>query len=415
MKIAIIGAGISGLVAAYLLHREHEVTLFEAAPRLGGHTHTHTVNRHGRTLAIDTGFIVFNDRTYPNFCRLLDRLGVASRPSTMSFSVHDERTGLEYNGGSLRGLLAQKRNAVRPAFLAMLRDVLRFNRAAKDLIARDHDTPITLDAFVDRHGFSDAFRRLYLVPMTAAVWSTEPARVGEMPAGFVLRFFENHGMLNVWDRPRWRTVVGGSSRYVDALTRPFRDRIRVGCPVTRLRREADHVCLEAGGDRARPFDHVILACHSDQALAILDDADDHERDALAAIPYRANDAVLHTDTRLLPRRRAAWAAWNYHVPASDSELPTVTYHMNTLQGLPGDEVFCVSLNRTAEIAPDRVIARMTYDHPVFGPKTHAAQTALARLSHRRRTSFCGAYRGYGFHEDGVNSALDVCRPLGGSL
>ncbi len=404
MRIAIIGSGIAGSVAARRLCAAHEITVFEADGRPGGHTHTHSIALQGRVWQVDSGFIVFNDWTYPNFIALLDELGVASQPSRMSFSVRCERTGLEYNGTTLNTLFAQRRNLVRPAFLRMLREILRFNREAPALLD-DGEGDLPLGSWLGREGYSSEFVERYLVPMGAAIWSADPAQMHAFPARFLVRFLHNHGMLSVDRRPQWRVVAGGSRRYLDRLLAPYRDRVRLGSPVRALRRHSAHVeiCTDAAG--TEQFDCVFVACHSDQALALLADPSDAERAVLGAIGYQRNDAVLHTDVSVLPRRRLARAAWNYLVPAAAHGRVAVTYDMNILQGLDAPETFCVSLNPGAALDPARVLERMAYDHPVFTPAAVAAQGRRAEVSGVARTFYCGAYWRYGFHEDGVVSAM----------
>jgi predicted NAD/FAD-binding protein len=400
MRIAVIGAGIAGNVAAYHLHRSgHEVTVFEAGRHVGGHTHTHAVDG----LAIDTGFIVFNDRTYPNFTRLLDELGVASQPSRMSFSVRNEATGLEWGGATLNTLFAQRRNLLRPAFLRMVADIARFNREAPRFLDDGFET--TLGAYLGGERYSRAFIDDYLVPMGAAIWSADPARMLEFPARFFVRFLHNHGMLTVNDRPQWRVVSGGSARYVERLTAPFRHRIRLEAPVSWIRRLPDGVLLRARSVLER-FDHAFIACHADQALALLADATPLEREVLGAIPYQENEAVLHTDASLLPRARRAWSAWNYHVRSEPGERVALTYNMNMLQGLAAPETYCVTLNRSAAIRPERIVKRIVYHHPLFTPGAVAAQARQRELN-AGRTFYCGAYWRFGFHEDGVVSALSA--------
>ena len=411
MRIAIVGTGVSGLVSAALLARAHEVTVFEADERIGGHTHTHQVERHGRTYAIDTGFIVFNERTYPNFIRLLELLGVASHATEMSFSVRDERSGLEYNGTDLNRLFAQRRNLLRPSFLRMVRDILRFYREAPALLAGD-DESLTLGAYLTRGGYSRSFIEQHLVPMGSSVWSADPRLMLDFPARYLVQFFANHGFLTVNDRPRWRVVSGGSRSYLAPLSRGIGDRIRRRAAVQQIVRRRDGVRVSAWGSEPERFDAVVIAAHSDQALAMLGDARPAEREILGAIPYQRNEAVLHTDARLLPRRRLAWAAWNYHVLEGGPAAATVTYNMNILQGLDAPEPFCVTLNRSAAIDPATVIARMTYHHPVYTRATVAAQRRWAEINGVERTYFCGAYWGYGFHEDGVRSALAVAQRFG---
>lgn len=415
MKIAIVGTGVSAMTAAYLLHAGHELAVFDKAGYVGGHTNTIDIRVGGRDLAVDTGFIVFNDWTYPSFCKLIDRLGVPWRGSTMSFSVSCEQTGLAYNGGSLAGLFAQKRNAVSPRFLGMLRDILRFNRLAKRY-ADGGDPATTMRAFLDRHRLGGVFEQRYLRPMAAAIWSADPAALDRFPMRFMAEFFRNHGMLNVWHRPRWRTIVGGSRSYMYALTAPFRGRIRLNEPVLAVRRHEHHVELDTPIERGQRFDHVIFGCHSDQALAILGPgATADERAALSAIPYQPNEAVLHTDAAALPALRSCWAAWNYRIPPEPGRPIALTYLMNTLQGLDTPEPVCVSLNQRGQIDPSKVLRVIPYEHPVFTPERDTAHKLFDRINQVNRTSFCGAYWGYGFHEDGVVSALRAVEPFGVSL
>ena len=407
LRIAVVGTGIAGNVAAYHLHRAgHALTVYEAQPRIGGHTHTHEIEIDGEAHRIDTGFIVFNDRTYPRFVSLLDELRVESQASSMSFSVRDDASGLEYNGTSLNGLFAQRSNLVRPRFIGMLAEILRFHRQAPALLADDGEET-TLGEYLDAHGFGGRFVHDYLVPMGAAIWSTEPARMFAFPARFFVRFLHNHGMLSVNDRPVWRVIRGGSAAYVERLAAPFRDRIRLATPVERILRRPDGVMVHARGCEPERFDHVFLACHADQALRMLGDASREEREILGAMPYQRNEAVLHTDTSLLPRRRRAWAAWNYHRLRETGSGVALTYDMNILQGLRSRHTFCVTLNASQHVDPRRVLRRMEYSHPLFTTAAAAAQRRHAEISAERRTHYCGAYWRYGFHEDGVVSALDA--------
>lgn len=406
MRIAVIGTGIAGNVAAYHLSREHELTVYEAGAHIGGHTHTHALEQAGRVYHVDTGFIVYNDWTYPNFIRLLDELGVASQPSAMSFSVRVERTGLEYNGTSLNSLFAQRRNLLRPRFWRMLRDILRFNREAPALLAQPGEE-LGLGDYLAAHGYSREFVEHYIVPMGAAIWSTDPENMLRFPARFFVRFFHNHGMLSVDDRPQWRVIRGGSARYVEKLTARFRDRIRLDTPVEWVRRLPGQVLVKARGLEVERYDAVFFACHSDQALKILADASVPEREVLGAIPYQRNEAVLHTDTRLLPKKRLAWAAWNYHVLAEHRGRVALTYNMNILQSLDAPDPFLVTLNHSDTIDPARVIARIDYDHPLFTPQGVAAQARQREINGPLNSYFCGAYWRNGFHEDGVVSALDA--------
>ncbi len=406
MRVAVIGSGISGLLAAYRLSAAHEVTVFEAGSHVGGHTHTVDVEHGGRHYAVDTGFIVFNDWTYPNFVSLIDELGVAWQPSSMSFSVRCERSGLEYNGTTVNTLFAQRRNLVSPRFIRMVRDILRFNREAPAVLA-EPDTSLTLAGLIERGGYSAGFVDHYIVPMGAAIWSARPDEMLRFPARFFVEFFANHGFLSVDDRPTWRVIQGGSREYVRRITAPFASRVHTGLAVTGVQRQAQAVVLRLKDGSLRSFDSVIIACHSDQALALLSDPSPAEREILGAIPYQANDALLHTDTRLMPRRRRAWAAWNYHLPPTPAERVTVTYNMNILQSLRAPVQFLLTLNRPDDVDPAQVLGRFSYHHPVFTTAGVAAQQRRAEISGPRRTYYCGAYWSYGFHEDGVRSALAV--------
>ena len=411
MRIAIVGTGISGLLAANLLSREHEVSVFEANDYLGGHTNTIDVETEGGPVAVDTGFIVFNEWTYPRFIGMIEGLGVAWHDSDMSFSVRCDRSGLEYNGTSLDTLFAQRRNLFRPSFLGMIREILRFNREAPALLDAEGDDP-SLGDYLAREGYSSSFVENYLVPMSAAVWSTPPGRMGEFPARTLIRFFENHGFLSVDERPTWRVITGGSKSYIGPLSEPFAERVRLSCPVEQIERRAHEVLVRTrGANEAEPFDHVVIATHSDQALRMLADPSVAERDILGAIPYQANRAVLHTDASVMPRTPRAWASWNYHRPREQGDALTVTYWMNLLQGLRTRDNYFVTLNPAAEIDPSRVLRSIHYEHPLFTREAVAAQARRGEISGVRRTSYCGAYWYYGFHEDGVRSALAVADEL----
>ena len=410
MRIAVIGAGVSGLVAARLLSRENDVSVFEAEGYAGGHTRTVDVPSGGKTWAVDTGFIVYNEENYAAFSRLLARLSVATKPSTMSFSARCERTGLEYCPSSLNALFVQRKNLLRPAFWRMLADVGRFRREAAGLIRTGDDGP-TLGDFL-APGYSRLFIEHFIVPMGAAIWSSPPGRVLDMPALFFARFFSQHRFLDATGQPRWRVVEGGSREYVAPLVAPFRDRIRLSTPVASIRRFEECVEVTPGGGTPERFDHAVIAAHSDQALRMLADASEAEREILSAIPYQENRVVLHTDTSLLPKGRAAWAAWNYLVPARATDRVTVTYDMNVLQGLPAPVEFLVTLNGAEDVRPGAVLRELTYHHPVFRRDGVAAQGRRGEINGVRRTWYCGAYWGNGFHEDGVRSAIEVARAFG---
>ena len=402
MRIAIVGSGVSGLVAARALAARHEVTVFEADSRIGGHVHTWRIDEPGGgQLSIDSGFIVYNEDNYPNFSRLLTELGVASQPTEMSFSVRCDRTGLEYNGSTLNKLFIQRSNLLRPSFLGMIREILRFNREAPRAV-RDDPRMTTLGELLDAGGYSDAFREQYLQPMGSALWSVPRTQVLEIPAKFFVGFFENHGMLAVNDRPQWRVVCGGSARYVEALVAPLRGRIVTNRPVRRVVRFADRAEVDGTA-----FDRVVFACHSDQVLAMLADATPAEREILGALPFQENEAVIHTDVSVLPRRRLAWGAWNYRISTEPEAPATVTYNMNILQSLAARETYCVTLNDSTGIDGDRIVGRARYHHPICTLAGAATQSRRSEISGVNRTHYCGAYWGNGFHEAGASSGLAV--------
>ncbi len=408
MKIAIIGSGIAGNTAARLLRDSHDITVYESLGYVGGHANTIDVPTDNGTIAVDTGFIVFNDRTYPQFNELLGEIGQPWKPSVMSFSVQSEADRLEYNGASLNTLFAQRRNLVRPSFWRMVRDILRFNREALTAL-NGSEGDLSLGAWLDRNRYSPEFTGHYLVPMAAAIWSSEPGIVQQMPLRFLVRFFQNHGLLQLDDRPNWRVIQGGSREYVRKLAAGHADRIRLNCPVQYVRRTPDSVYVRAVGSAEERYDSVFMACHSDQSLALLRDATPIEREILGAIPYKRNEAVLHTDSSLLPSRRRAWAAWNYHIPANRKESALVTYNMNILQGLHTDQQYCVTLNNAEAVSPDRILHRVMYEHPVFTRESVAAQAQHGEINSGYRTFYCGAYWRNGFHEDGVVSAINAVR------
>ena len=410
MRIAVVGSGISGLAAAWLLSRRHEVVLYEANGCLGGHTDTHRVEVDGRVLSVDTGFIVHNPVHYPLLTRLFDALGVVCDATTMSFSVQDAGSGLEYNASSLDGLFCQRRNLASPRFWGMLRDLVRFYREAPTLLDAADPGP-SLGEYLAANDYGPAFRDQHLVPMASALWSSPASGILAFPAKYLVRFMANHHMLQLAGRPPWRVVHGGSRTYVDAMVAGWDVRVRVATPVRGIARDAHGVWVrcDTGSER---FDQVVLGCHSDQALALLDDASEREREILGAIHYQANDTVLHTDASLLPRRRKAWAAWNAYLPADPARACTVSYCMNQLQGLAVDTPLVVTLNRSEDIDPARILVRRAYHHPVY---THAAVAVQARkheIQGTQRTWFAGAYWGWGFHEDGIRSGVEVARALG---
>jgi uncharacterized protein len=412
MKIAIIGSGIAGLTTAYLLNRRHDIRVFESADWIGGHTHTVDVSVDGEQHAIDTGFIVFNDWTYPNFIRLLGELDVRVKTTEMSFSVCDPSSGVEYNGNTLNSLFAQRRNLCSPSFWGMLRDILRFNKEAlSDLHSQRIAADTTLGAYLKSGCYGQRFTEHYIVPMGAAIWSMSLADMLSFPLQFFVRFFKNHGLLSVNNRPQWCVIEGGSSSYIEPLTASFRNKIRLSCPVSRVERDEKGVVIysRAGNER---FDKVVFACHSDQALNMLAQPSEAERQILGALPYAENDVVLHTDVQLLPKRPLAWASWNYRLGGAGQHLAAVTYDMNILQGLTSKTRFCVSLNQTAAIDPSKILARYRYAHPQYSLGAVAAQARWEELKGAQHSYFCGAYWANGFHEDGVVSGLRVAQDFG---
>ncbi|MGE9550686.1 NAD(P)/FAD-dependent oxidoreductase [Erwinia amylovora] len=411
MKIAIIGSGIAGLSCAWKLASRAEVHLFEAGETLGGHTATVDIRVAGKHYAIDTGFIVFNDRTYPRFLSLLAELGLESKPTEMSFSVRNNQSGLEYNGHSLNSLFAQRSNLLRPSFWRFLAEIARFNQCGKKWL-QHHQSQGTLDDFLQKEGFSQFFAQHYILPMGAAIWSTSLAEIRQMPLSLFLQFFNHHGLLDLTQRPQWYVIPGGSREYIHRLIALTGDKLSVhlSTPVTRAERSADGVTLHS--DRGSEiFDQVIFACHSDQALALLGDASPDEQQMLSGVPYSANEVILHTDTRMLPENPRAWASWNYRLDdtqAGDELLgASVTYNMNILQGIKAPQTFCVTLNATQPIDSDKILGRYVYHHPQFSLKSLEAQSARLRLNGQNRSWYCGAWSYNGFHEDGIRSGLDV--------
>ncbi|SES63833.1 NAD(P)/FAD-dependent oxidoreductase [Thalassotalea agarivorans] len=415
-RIAVIGSGISGLASAYLLSQKYEVTLFEKASKLGGHTATIGVDYAGEQHAIDTGFIVFNDRTYPNFNRLLAQLDVESLPTEMSFSVFNPLNGLEYNGHSFASLFAQKRNILNVKFWRLLKDILRFNKLCKQLHERgDIDPALTLVDFLNKHGFNDYFRTHYILPMGAAIWSTSLAGMNEFQLKFFIRFFINHGLLDIANRPQWYVIKGGSCQYIPSLIKPFENNIVLDANIVKVERSAEQAILHFSEGEQQVFDAVVFACHSDQALNLLSDPSSKEQEILSAMPYQNNDVVLHTDEKMLPTKRAAWASWNYLLSNDDEQPASVTYNMNILQRLSTNTTFCVTLNQTAHIDESKIIQKFVYAHPVFNKTSLAAQQRKSEICGQNNTYFAGAYWYNGFHEDGVRSAVDVANKLGCEL
>ncbi|WP_333606756.1 NAD(P)/FAD-dependent oxidoreductase [Arsukibacterium sp.] len=414
MRIAVIGGGISGMMAWYLLQQKYLVTLFESNDYLGGHTATVDVQYQGQHYAIDTGFIVFNDWTYPVFNKFIAELGVASLPTEMSFSVKNTLTDLEYNGNSFASLFAQKRNLMRPSFYRMLLDITRFNKLGKRLIEQDHaDLDLELGVFLSKYQFGKAVRDNYLLPMGAAIWSAGLTDMPQFPVRFFLRFFNNHGLLNINNRPQWSVIKGGSKRYVEALLAKLgTDNLRLKQNIKAVNRDEQGVLLTFADGQTERFDKVVFACHSDQALALLADASAQEQAVLGGIAYQQNEVVLHTDTRLLPKRKAAWASWNYNLDNSQSQRATLTYNMNILQQLTAPVTFCVTLNNIAAIDPDSILGIYQYAHPVYNMMTIESQKQRESINGKQHSYFCGAYWYNGFHEDGARSAVDVAAMLG---
>ena len=411
-RVAVIGSGISGLSAAYYLSQNFEVSVFERDTRIGGHTHTVDVETPAGTLAIDTGFIVHNHRTYPNLIRLLAELGVATAPSDMSFGVADANSGFEYSSRGLAGFFAQRTNIFRPSHYVLLSEILRFNREAQRLLNRPGLPGLTLGEVMEQGRYAKIFQTRYLFPMAAAVWSMPPASIADFPALTLLRFFRNHGMLGIDTHPKWKVVAGGSRNYLAPLTAPFRHRITTGTEIQTVSRHALGVTLHFADRPAATFDEVVFACHGNQILPLLQSPTPQERDILGHFHTSRNETCLHTDATLLPSRPAARAAWNYSLHPDPTQPATLTYHMNRLQSLHLQTDYCVTLNDEGRIHPSAVICRMIYHHPVYTADAVQAQTRWHQISGMHHTHFCGAYWFYGFHEDGLNAGLRVARALG---
>ena len=414
-RIAIIGSGISGLTTAYLLHKSHEITLFEANDYIGGHTHTVKVAQGEQSYDIDTGFIVCNDRNYPNFLKLMDKLNIAMQPTEMSFSVRNDPLGLEYNGHNLNTLFSQRRNLLRPKFYRLIRDILYFNEAAKKAIEEGVAENITLDTFVNQQSLSDIFKNNYLLPMAAAIWSCSMEQASEFPLQFFLKFFLNHGLLDIKNRPQWYAVKGGSKAYIDPMTSGFKDQIRLSTPVNSVVRDDSWIEVNHATGK-ETFDQLVFACHSDQALDLLKNASIEEKAILGELPYQQNDVILHSDASLMPKKSLSWASWNFLAGEQEHNDPTlVTYCMNILQGIASDQPFLVSLNARHKIDPEKIIGEYDYTHPVYSVAGMKAQSRRNEISGVGRIHYCGAYWYNGFHEDGVRSALDIGEKFGVSL
>ena len=414
-RIAIIGSGISGLTTAYLLHKSHEITLFEANDYIGGHTHTVKVAQGEQSYDIDTGFIVCNDRNYPNFLKLMDKLNIAMQPTEMSFSVRNNPLGLEYNGHNLNTLFSQRRNLLRPKFYRLIRDILYFNKAAKKAIEEGVAENITLDTFVNQQSLSDIFKNNYLLPMAAAIWSCSLEQAGEFPLYFFLKFFLNHGLLDIKNRPQWYAVKGGSKTYIDPMTSGFKDQIRLSTPVNSVVRDDSWIEVNHATGK-ETFDQLVFACHSDQALDLLKNASIEEKAILGELLYQQNDVILHSDASLMPKKSLSWASWNFLAGEQEHNDPTlVTYCMNILQGIASDQPFLVSLNARHKIDPEKIIGEYDYTHPVYSVAGMKAQSRRNEISGVGRIHYCGAYWYNGFHEDGVRSALDIGEKFGSSL
>ena len=415
MKIAIIGTGISGLTAAYLLNKNHNITVFEKNDYIGGHTHTHDISVNNIDYAIDTGFICYNENTYPNFIKLLKILGVESQKTTMGFSVKSLKKDLEYAGNSISSLFSQKKNIFNPSFLWMLKEIVSFNKKAKQDFLQIIPGK-SLDEYLKENRYSEAFINNYIVPMGAAIWSTKPASILDMSALFFIRFFYNHGLLQVQNRPNWWVIKGGSKQYVNKMIVGFKDKIRLSHPISKIRRVNGKIEITGDNTKIKDiFDAVVIATHSNQALDLLSDSTDLELDILSKISYQKNEALLHTDTSILPKNSSAWSSWNYFLDKDPQKPVSLTYNMNILQNLDSEETFCVTLNGSSLINPEKIIKKINYHHPLFTVEGLKAQGRKHEICGKNNTYYCGAYWRNGFHEDGVVSALDVCGKFGISL
>ena len=412
MKIAIIGSGISGLTSAYLLNRNHDITVFEANDYIGGHTHTHNIKIKDEEYAVDTGFIVYNERTYPNFIKLLDTLGVERQLSTMGFSVKSASEDYEYAGESLNSLFAKRSNIFRLGFLRMLYEMYRFGKKS-DSTGLGLDVSITLGTYLRSENYSNEFINYFIIPMGAAIWSTPANKVLDMPAYFFIKFFYNHGMLEIINRPKWWVIKDGSSAYIKKIIKGFESKINLSSPIRTVSRLDNGIEIEtANSKKPLIFDAVVFATHSDQALGMLKDPTEKEKDILSSIPYQKNEVLLHTDSSVLPKRKLAWASWNYQLDSNPESPVVLTYNMNILQSLDCDETFCVTLNDHQSVDKSKVLKKITYHHPLFTVKGIEAQKRKLEISGVNNTYYCGAYWHNGFHEDGVASAIEVCKHFG---
>ena len=412
LKIAIIGSGISGLTSAYILNKKHDITIYEKNDYIGGHTHTHKIPENNTTFNVDSGFIVYNENTYPNFIRLLDLLNVERQHSNMGFSVKTSYKDFEYSGNSIGSIFAKKSNMFNPYFLNMLKSILRFNKVSiKDLDKIDAST--SLIEYLKSKRFSSYFIKYYIVPMAAAIWSTSPKMILKMPALFFIKFFNNHGLLQVKNRPQWWVIKNGSKQYVKKIINQFNGTINLNTPVIKVSRNENQVIIKTKTN-SDVFDAVIFATHSDQSLRLLQDYSDDEKNILSKIKYQKNTALIHTDTSILPKRKNAWSSWNYLLNKDDDTV-TLTYNMNILQSLNASKTYCVTINDCDLIDKDKIIKKINYEHPLFTKDTIESQNNKNLINGVNNTYFCGAYWGNGFHEDGVNSALDVCKHFGMEL
>ena len=406
MKIAIVGSGISGNSLAYTLSKEHDITLFEKNNRLGGHSHTHEIISQGKKINVDTGFIVFNKKTYPLFTKLLDELNVHYEKSDMSFSVFSKDRNFEYNGTTLNTLFSQRKNIFNYKFIKMIYEIMKFNKVALTLLSAK--TEISLETFLRQNNFSDYFCKNYILPMGSAIWSSNINSMLKFPAVFFVKFFNNHGMLNINDRPQWLTVTNGSKEYVEKLTASIKKNIRLNCPVKAVKRNKDSVEVKSS-DGTEIFDYIFFACHSDEALKLISDPTAQEKKILSSIPYSKNEITLHTDTSIMPKNKLTWAAWNYNIDSTNDMPIALTYNMNILQNLKTQQTILVTLNDNGNINPEKVLKKINYDHPLFSLKSVEAQKNYGIISGVNRTGYAGAYWGNGFHEDGISSAYKAIK------